>query len=372
MSLVNEMLNDLDDRRKKQPAEAVDVSWLATGPSANAPEKKVQLWLLPAIVVVAAFIFVFWQYVRNDLAVVAQETSVEKAEVITAEKPIITPVPEQPKVVASEKQPVVVVQPVVTAQTEQPVKPESEKPEPEKQEQVTNKAAVVQAAPDVEKTVAKATTVSKPAAKVTTSAVKKPLPLTPAQQDQRVFLSAQSLIRKAKYAEAEAELNALLDREPRAIKSAELLASLLLSLQRYAAVDSLYQRLASQKIGSYDLQAIVARSYLMAGRAAQAVSLLSASEPSLADHPAYYEILALAAQRDRQYALSAQTYQRLLRTNANRGDWWMGLAIGLDQQQQYASASNAYRRALQLAGLSDTLRAYAEQRLTALAGKHST
>ena len=146
-----------------------------------------------------------------------------------------------------------------------------------------------------------------------------------------------------------------------------MLASLLLSQERYKGVEALYTALQVRGVDSADLRTVMGRSYLVTGQPDKAVSLLSRSGADVFTHPGYYEVLALAAQRSQRYELSSRTYQKLLQTDPKRGDWWIGLAIGYDQRENFNAARVAYERALRFSGLSVQLDRYARQRLTELA-----
>ena len=88
-------------------------------------------------------------------------------------------------------------------------------------------------------------------------------------------------------------------------------------------------------------------------------------QPLLSGNSDYYELVGLAARKNQQLELSEQVYRGLLDYDASRGDWWMGLAIAIDQQANPA-AKQAYQQAINSQHLSVALRNYARQRLAVL------
>jgi len=355
MSLINDMLNDLENRQSQQTSAEVDLSWFIAEDRQPELVKKPQFWVF-SILLLAVSVSVALHFLDpvGKPAQRRQSVDVEQARASYMER---NPLP-------------LAVDSAVTGQ--------------EKVSKTTGDAAQAAATADIaaEKTQALAIDESplqslpdqqhKPSplpalqARETSRPLKKSLPLNAAQEDEQSYRNAQALLRKGRAIEAEQMLRGQLARTRSAIKSAQLLASLLLSEERHSALAALYQSLLMQGIESVDLRTVMGRSYLATGKPELAVDLLSRSAPDVLEHPAYHEVLALAAQRSHRYELSARTYQRLLKTDARRADWWMGLAIGFDQRQNYNAARVGYRRALHLASLSTSLKTYAQTRLQEL------
>jgi hypothetical protein len=61
MSLVNDMLADLDTRRASQPKQNVDLEWLAASYSANG-SRSVLLKYIPVLIIAVCIIFVAVYY----------------------------------------------------------------------------------------------------------------------------------------------------------------------------------------------------------------------------------------------------------------------------------------------------------------------
>ncbi|MBY6187270.1 hypothetical protein KUV89_11630 [Marinobacter hydrocarbonoclasticus] len=75
---------------------------------------------------------------------------------------------------------------------------------------------------------------------------------------------------------------------------------------------------------------------------------------------------AALAQQLGRLALAQQDYLALLKAEPTRGAWWFGLGYVRDSGRDLSGATDAYRRALETADLSQAARAYVRDRLTVL------
>lgn len=100
-------------------------------------------------------------------------------------------------------------------------------------------------------------------------------------------------------------------------------------------------------------------------------ALLDALTPALAQqYP--QQVLALeahAAQQTGQTARALQAYQRWSQLAPEDSRPWLGLGTMLDQRGQWPEAQQAYQQALQLGGLSPASRQFIQQRLASASGQ---
>ena len=204
--------------------------------------------------------------------------------------------------------------------------------------------------------------------KTQTSAVKKDQPLTLAQKDQRTAKKAAELIQRGQVQTAQQLLQGFTQEYPAAVRSSAMLVELLIAQQNLAAAQTLLNTLKPYISESSELRRLQAYSYVLQNQADEAVQLLLSSKPSLKDETAYYELLASAAQRAKQYPLSIQVYKNLLRYDASQGQWWLGLAISEELYGLKADARQNFLQVLKAGRISDALRDYAQNRYNALAG----
>lgn len=107
---------------------------------------------------------------------------------------------------------------------------------------------------------------------------------------------------------------------------------------------------------------------LLAGGDPQAAlaALEEAAAPAPAEDPEWHSLKANLLQRLGRHAEAGTLYGTLLRLDPGRGVWWAGLAISLDQQGRGEEALAAYRRAQAAGGLAPSLAAYVNERVAAL------
>ena len=196
--------------------------------------------------------------------------------------------------------------------------------------------------------------------------VRAPTPRSSEQRDRSAFKKAEELIRDKQSAAAEQVLVNETTSNPQAVRSGTALASLLISQRRFEEAQELLVHLLRENPDSIELVKTQARLFLVTIKPRKAMDLLMKFSPPMSAHTDYYELLGLSARQEQQYELSVQAYKGLLRYNASRGDWWVGMAIALDMQGEIKAARSAYRSALRSKKIAPTLRDYAQQRLSAL------
>jgi len=85
-----------------------------------------------------------------------------------------------------------------------------------------------------------------------------------------------------------------------------------------------------------------------------------------ANNVEYQFLLATVAQQLDNEKVVLESYQRLIALQPYQGRWYLGLAIAQDKQENYKAASASYRQATQLGGLSESALSFAKQRLQEL------
>ncbi len=370
MSLVNDMLNDLDERRGEQARNDINIDWM-TGQK-NATKNRYfmpLLWLGSSLVFVVIAVGV-WRNVSSE--------NVEALEHLSRAGNAISAAKSQPLLPATENS------------TQKEILSFSE-PEALKIETATEKWAPssdVAAVDDEQAKVVVAGVIDPgfPKLKPTPTSpegkrlsVATPMPeeetpqlvrttttLSAKQRDRSVSKNAEELIRRKKLTEAEGILVNETALNAQAIRSGVVLSSLWLSQERFLEAQALLSHLRQESPASIELVKIQARLHLMTSEARKTLDLLMTFSPSMDSHADYYELLGLSARQEQQYELSVQAYKGLLEYNSSRGDWRVGMAIALDLQGEKQAAISAYRSALGSRQLPQALRDYAQQRLSAL------
>lgn len=111
---------------------------------------------------------------------------------------------------------------------------------------------------------------------------------------------------------------------------------------------------------------IKARLDIEQGRAEDALTLLLRSPPAAAVDTEYHDLMANAYLTAQRYDVAAMTYQTLLQIDPAEGRWWYALAASYDAQGMSTDAAQAYDRALLQTNLSLALRQATQQRLQLL------
>lgn len=98
----------------------------------------------------------------------------------------------------------------------------------------------------------------------------------------------------------------------------------------------------------------------------QAIKLLKSLPPQLIRTEAYDALLAAAYQQTNQSQAAASTYQQLLRKRPHKAEYWLGLGLAEEQNGNKANARQAYTQALHKKSLDDSVVRYINQRVTEL------
>ncbi|MDP3517521.1 MAG: hypothetical protein Q8S94_10185 [Pseudohongiella sp.] len=152
---------------------------------------------------------------------------------------------------------------------------------------------------------------------------------------------------------------------PQAHYSRETLVKLLIQMgETERAMQAAELGLAIQP-GSVIYRKLKARLLLAANTPIEAVDLLAVASPAVGTDTEYHDLLASAYLGARQYEGAVGSYQALLQQDSNEARWWYGLAASLDALGRSADAVAAYEQALKLPTLSDALRQASLQRVQA-------
>ncbi len=114
------------------------------------------------------------------------------------------------------------------------------------------------------------------------------------------------------------------------------------------------------------LAMIAARLQLEKAELRPAIETLERSLPSGAERADYQAFLAALLQRDEQHKKAVEHYVLALQKAPQNGIWWMGLGISLQAERRVTEAQEAFRRAKASNSLTPELQAFVEGRLIQL------
>ncbi|WP_338456002.1 tetratricopeptide repeat protein [Aeromonas veronii] len=112
-----------------------------------------------------------------------------------------------------------------------------------------------------------------------------------------------------------------------------------------------------------DFRLLLARLAISEGQQQQALGWLSGYQPDLASNMDYYATWAGLIQELGQNADAAALYVKLLRQQPDQGRWWLGLGVAEDGQGHSQRALDAYRNALLHGNLGEASTNWLEQRI---------
>jgi len=329
MSLINQMLNDLDKRQGnsagKQPM---------LGDVQQAPTKKVgsQSFILILVIAGAAFGSLFvWDHFRKPGSTAPAQPMLANAPATQATAP------------ATATQP----QPVITEAATQ------------------NNAEVMHSSA---KAVAKAAPMAEPKRKSRARAtVSKPSTfkvVSPQQQSDNLYLQAISLMQQSRDDEALEALTQSIQANP-SNHNARLLSAILLSdAGKNAQAEALLQEGLKLSPGYSDFSMKLARLQVADGNRDVALATLEQGLPKVKNNPEYNAFLGALLQGKGRHDDAVHQYITALRSNPAQPIWLVGVGISLKAMGKNNDAAEAFQRALNTGELSSKMRQFAEQQLS--------
>ena len=354
MSLINDMLKDLDSRERSRTGQAQPgLMVYESGPSA-----KRQPWLNTTAVVQAvltllvAGAFAWWVIQQQEqTALRAAEAAREAIE--SAQVAAVPVVQLRPQAMPLDTPAVAAVVPATPVATAAPVvaAPVVAKPKP-----VTSRAE----AP-------KKVLVPVPTPAAQAKAPPAPLKVDLAKKAQQVYQQAQDEQKKGAAEAAGKLLREALELDPQHAPARLALAQLLVQRkQADAAADLLADglMLLPQHTG---LMLAIAPLWIQAGQQNDAMALLAQGARSANIDPGFHAYYAAQLLRLKRPAEAAEQYRVALRSDANKPEWLLGLGLALHGAGNLPEAVQALRRASQTGGLSAQNKTMVDQVIARLA-----
>lgn len=153
---------------------------------------------------------------------------------------------------------------------------------------------------------------------------------------------------------------------PQAHQSREMLGKLLLQRGETGIAMQVADIGLQIAPGHNGYRKLKARLLMAANQPGAAVQLLEERPPSAAADTEYHELLATAALASLQYHVARRSYESLLGTDDGEGRWWYGLATALEGQGQASNAVRAYERAQRTSTLGTRLLQRSRERIAQL------
>ncbi|RJG06394.1 hypothetical protein D3870_10555 [Noviherbaspirillum cavernae] len=395
MSLINQMLQDLDARRSEVPGTGTYGSQVRVV-GKRGSRTHIAWWIVLAVAVILAGV-VAWLLLRPAPAASTARTENRPSTPVKAAAvpaPSATPVapvaPVAPTASSQEKidtatapnvLPASDVKPVAKMVQAQVLTPPSEPPLASKQAAVQDKPAK-SIKPAVSVPVAKARETAEepireqahpaprmaklPEPSVPVALNKQVKESSPAQRADNEYRKALQLRQHGKTSDAVASLEQVLQLDAQHAAARQVLVGILLESRRQ---DDAFRR-AREGLdidpAQPGLAMIASRLQLEKGELRPAIDTLERSLRYALDRADYQAYLAALLQRDTRHKEAVEHYLVALQKSPQNGVWWMGLGISLQAEHRMSEAEEAFSRAKGSNSLSPELLAFVESKLTQL------
>jgi len=199
---------------------------------------------------------------------------------------------------------------------------------------------------------------------VATAAVAKQIKeITPQQRAENEYGKAISLLQQGRTPEAIELLGNVLQFDPGNTAARQTQVGLLVAAKRYGEAERSLRDGLKLNPGQTGLAMIMARLQVEQGDTQSALKTLQHSLPYAAELPDYQAFLAALLQREGRNKEAIEHYLLALRKVPGSGVWLMGLGISLQAEKRQMEAQEAFLRAKASNTLSPDLLAFVEQQL---------
>ncbi|GBL44623.1 MSHA biogenesis protein MshN [Sulfuriferula multivorans] len=392
MSVINQMLQDLENRHSARETDASISAQLRAVPKRSRIHPAWWVILLLTLTIVAGMlVWRMWPSRTKDAAALTstaadalatQEKNAREAQRSLQPRP--SPGPSQHalpdlklamqisaaqelssvRLQATENRPLPELQPVVLpASRVDPVRPavpaNTASPQPDADSGKPNPVALAQALPAPGSRVDTGRN-----SEVATAAVAKQIKeITPQQRAENEYGKAISLLQQGRTPEAIELLGNVLQFDPGNTAARQTLVGLLVAGKRYGDAERSLRDGLKLNPGQTGLAMIMARLQVEQGDTQSALKTLQHSLPYAAELPDYQAFLAALLQREGRNKEAIEHYLLALRKVPGSGVWLMGLGISLQAEKRQTEAQEAFLRAKASNTLSPDLLAFVEQQL---------
>ncbi len=190
--------------------------------------------------------------------------------------------------------------------------------------------------------------------------------LTPVQQAENEYREAAALLNQGRLAEAQEGFRLALQHNPAHSGARQGLFGLLIDAKRSGEAEQVLKDGLKLNPNQPGFARALAGLQLDRSDAAAAIETLQGSAAAAQNSPDYLAFYAALLQRQSRHREAVEQYQAALRLAPQSGVWLMGLGISLQALERNADAQEAFRRAKASNTLNPELQAFVDQRLRQL------
>lgn len=330
MSLINQMLKDLEKRRSRdlETSESLsnNITW-ETRPKSKGFNWLTATTIFTLLALLGVISYLLWERMTKP----EQQVVVEKTRVATVKKIKVKKARPKPKIKKPVKQKVVV-------------------------------ANDYDDAIDVDEVInVEEADNSKPI-----KLKKKRRPLNSKQLAEIAYKKGYQFLQQGRMRQGKEYLREALSLYIPHIKAREMLAGIYIKSGRFIDAAELLNE-GVKVVPEYSLFAkLYARVLLEQNNPKLAIKILKQGSTSMDIEPDYYALLAATYQRVKNHKKAVEIYLQLVKIRPAAGVWWLGLAISLEKSGKAKEALEAYQRAQQTGNLKAGLVKFTNNRVSAL------
>ena len=356
MSLINQMLQDLDKRSADGASGALLHQQIRTVPK-QTKDRRLQLIALFLILVLAGV--GVWRWLHTSVAVVpvAQPEAPVLPLTMKSEAVLSTsPVESVPNQILS----------VPAMAKAKPVKSSSVVKPAESEATASVNEVVKASTPDQAPERTAKPVVVVPVNTSPSSVNKQMKELTPQQRADSDYRKSVTWIQQGRIIEAIAGLEQAIQADPTHASARQTLVGVLIEGKRQDEALHKLQDGLNLDPGQTGMAMLLARLQLEKGDVHSGTETLQRTLPYALERADYQSFLAALLQREGKHKEAIEHYLAALRKSPQSGVWWMGAGISLQAENRTTDALEAFNRAKATNSLTPELQVFVEQKLKQL------
>ncbi|MER2490632.1 tetratricopeptide repeat protein [Catenovulum sediminis] len=381
MSVINQMLKDLDKRQSNETEVQADYPKIS--PNSEQQKRRPSVSFIIVVVLLVAISAYFWLTTqpvteRKEIIPTTIEAPTQASNQAALQKssPATTVVSSQstdnqPTDTTTEQQTVIrpsIIKAQTAAQAQQKETPVTTKASTAAQKRTAQETTAANINQPQTADNKMATKTSQQSTKTVKNSHISIAPTKASDEEiaQAKLKQAKALLNKGHFAKAESLLNDAIALKPDLHEARITLVSMRYGEQNPQAALALLQQGIQNFPDNPEYALLAARILLEQNRAELAWQVLQNQPPSIVMHPQFYQFKASLAQRREDWSSAYQIWQQLLDLNPQQGAWLLGAAIAADQLDKTDSAIPLYKQALNSAQLSEASLTFIRERLKGL------
>ena len=198
---------------------------------------------------------------------------------------------------------------------------------------------------------------------------KKFRPATDQQLAEDAFMRGIADIQRGDINKGVEQMRNALSYDAKHIKAREMLAGLMIKQGQNTQAANILRKGIELHPGYDQYTKLYSRILIDENNNQEALRVLEANKPSFNSDPDYYAILAAVNQKLNRFQQAADIYSQLVTLQPNSGIYWMGLGISLEGSGHSTEAMDAFEYAIQTGGLKPDLVHYISSRINAIRNK---